>query len=142
MKKIINLYKKHEEVLNYLIIGALTTLVNILTKYILLFTVYEASNPKELQITVIFSWITAVLFAYVTNRMFVFKSNNNNILKEFINFIEARILTLLAEMLFMYIFVTLLKLNTDVLVAILSIISQIIVIILNYVLSKIFVFKK
>lgn len=141
MKKIINLYKKHEEVLNYLIIGALTTLVNILTKYILLFTVYEASNPKELQITVIFSWITAVLFAYVTNRMFVFKSNNN-ILKEFINFIEARILTLLAEMLFMYIFVTLLKLNTDVLVAILSIISQIIVIILNYVLSKIFVFKK
>jgi len=141
IEKLVKLYKKNEEVLNYLIIGGLTTLVNIATKYILLFTIFDAKNPKELQITVIISWIVAVLFAYITNRKIVFKSENKKILKEFINFIEARILTLLVEMLFMYIFVTLLKLNSDIEVAILSIISQIIVIILNYIFSKIFVFK-
>lgn len=142
INKIIKIYKKHEEVWNYLIIGALTTLVNIVCKYALLFTIFDAKNPKELQITVIISWIVAVLFAYITNRKIVFKSKNRSIFKEFINFIEARILTLLVEMLFMYIFVTLLKLNSDIEVAILSIMSQILVIILNYIFSKIFVFKK
>lgn len=145
MKNIINksfeIYKKNEEVFNYLIIGVLTTLVNIITKYALLFTIFDAKNPTQLQIVVIISWIVAVLFAYVTNRKIVFKSKNSSVLKEFVKFIEARILTLIVEMLFMYIFVTLLKLDTDLLVAILSVISQFIVIALNYIFSKIFVFK-
>ena len=146
MKKLISrlleIYKQKEEVWNYLIIGGLTTLVNIICKYLLLFTIFDAKNPQELQITVIISWIVAVLFAYVTNRKIVFKSNNNNVLKEFIKFIESRILTLFVEMAFMYIFVALLKLNTDLLVAILSIVVQIIVIVLNYIFSKLFVFNK
>ena len=142
MKKMLEIYKKYEEVINYLFIGGLTTLVNIICKYILLFTIFDAKNAFQLQVTVIISWIVAVLFAYVTNRKIVFKSNNKKIYKEFINFIEARIITLFVEMGFMYIFVTLLKLNTDMLVAILSIVAQILVIILNYILSKIFVFNK
>ena len=138
---IIKIYKKNEEILNYLIIGGLTTLINIITKYMLLFTILDPKNPKELQIAVIISWIVAVLFAYIANRKIVFKSKNLSVVNEFIKFIVARILTLIIEMIFMHIFVTVLKLNTDFLVAILSIVSQIIVIILNYVFSKIFVFK-
>lgn len=141
VKNLMGIYTKYQEVLNYMIIGGLTTLTNIITKYILLFTIFDAKNPQELQITVIISWVVAVLFAYITNRIIVFKSKNSDILKEFISFIGARIVTLVVEMIFMYVFVTLLKLDTDLLVAILSIISQIFVIILNYILSKIFVFK-
>ena len=142
IKKLLKIYKKNEEVLNYLVIGVLTTLVNIICKYLLLFTIFNAKNPFELQITVIISWIVAVIFAYITNRKIVFKSKSKKIYKEFIKFIEARIITLFVEMGFMYIFVTLLKLNTDLLVAILSLIAQILVIILNYIFSKVFIFKK
>ena len=142
IKRLLNVYKKNEEILNYLIIGGLTTVVNILVKYILLFVFFDAKEPLELQIVVIISWVVAVLFAYITNRKIVFKSRNTSIISELVMFVEARILTLLVEMGFMYVFVTLFKFDSDLMVAILSIISQIIVIVLNYILSKRFVFKK
>lgn len=141
MKKINKFYKKNEEIVNYLIIGGLTTIINIITKYVLLFIFFDAKNSTELQVSVVISWIISILFAYVANRRMVFKSKNESIIYEFIKFIESRVLTLIIEMVFMYIFVSLLKLDTDLLVVILSVISQIIVIILNYVFSKIFVFK-
>lgn len=142
IKKLLKVYKKNEEVLNYLIIGGLTTVVNILVKYILLFVFFDPKDALELQIVVIISWVVAVLFAYITNRKIVFKSKNTSIISELVMFIEARILTLLVEMGFMYVFVTLLKLDSDLMVAILSVVSQVIVIVLNYILSKRFVFKK
>lgn len=142
LNKILDLYKRYKEIINYLIFGCLTTIVNLLTKYALLFTILEASNGVELQIAVVISWIVAVLFAYFTNRKFVFESKNQNKLKEFISFLISRISTLLLEMLIMWFFVTLLKLNSDLYVVIFTIISQIAVIIGNYIFSKLFVFKK
>lgn len=143
MKKLIeDLYKKYKEIINYLIFGVLTTIVNLVTKYILLFTIFDASNPIQLQSTIIVSWIVAVLFAYFTNRKFVFESTNKNKLKEFISFIIARISTLLLEMIIMWFFVTLLKLNSNLYVIIFTIIAQVAVVIGNYVFSKLFVFKK
>ena len=108
MKKIIELYKKYEEIINYLIIGVLTTVVNLAVKYALLFTVLNASDATQLQIAVVISWIVACLFAYITNRKIVFKSKSKKILKEFIAFVSARLFTLILEMLIMFIFVTLL----------------------------------
>ena len=137
-----NLYNKYKEIINYMIFGGLTTLVNLSVKYILLFTVFEASNPIELQITIVSSWIAAVIFAYVTNRKYVFKSNKENKLKEFISFVVGRIVTLLLEMFIMWYFVTFLKLNSDLYVILFTIIAQTFVIIGNYVFSKLFVFKK
>ena len=142
MKKIIELYKKYEEVINYLIMGVLATVVNLGVKYALLFTVLDASNPTQLQIAVVVSWIAACLFAYVTNRIIVFKSKSKEILKEFISFISARILTLGMEMLIMFIFVTALGLNSDLWVVIWSIVAQVVVIVANYIFSKLFIFKK
>ena len=124
MKKIISIYKKYEEIINYIIVGGLTTLVSLASKWILLFTVLDAASALELQIAVIISWICAVSFAYITNRIFVFKSNNKNILKEITSFFGARTLTLLLEMVIMWFFVTLLRMNSDTWVLIWTILSQ------------------
>ena len=141
LKNIKKIYIKYAEIINYLIFGGLTTLVNLVIKYLLLFTIFDATNPIQLQTSIIISWIVAVLFAYFTNSIFVFKSKNKDKIKEFINFILARIGTLLLEMLIMWFFVTLLSLNSDLYVIIFTIISQAIAIICNYILSKLFIFK-
>lgn len=141
-KRLLYLYKKYKEIINYLIFGGLTTVVNLLVKYALLFTIFNATNPIQLQISIVTSWIAAVLFAYFTNRKFVFESKSQNKLKEFISFIIARISTLLLEMLIMWFFVTLLKLNSDLSVIIFTMIAQIVVVVGNYIFSKLFVFKK
>ena len=140
--KIIELYQKYEEIINYLIIGVLTTIVNLAVKYALLFTVLNASDATQLQIAVVISWIVACLFAYITNRKIVFKSKSKKILKEFIAFVSARLFTLILEMLIMFIFVTLLKLNSNLWVVIWSIVAQVVVIVVNYILSKLVIFKK
>ena len=143
MKKLIeNLYEKNKEIINYLIFGVLTTIVSLSSKYILLFTIFDASNAIQLQTTIIISWIAGVLFAYFTNRKFVFESNNNNKIKEFVNFVVARLSTLFLEMFIMWFFITLLKLNSNLYVITFTLISQIAVVIGNYVFSKLFVFKK
>ena len=113
IKRIKELYIKYKEIINYLIFGVLTTLVNLITKYILLFTILDPTNGFQLQIAIIISWVVAVIFAYFTNRKFVFESKNQNKLKEFISFVVARIATLLLEMFIMWFFVTLLKLDSD-----------------------------
>ena len=142
IKKIKELYIKYKEIINYLIFGILTTLVNLITKYILLFTILDPTNGFQLQIAIIISWIVAVIFAYFTNRKFVFESKNQNKLKEFISFVVARIATLLLEMFIMWFFVTLLKLNSDLYVVIFTLVAQVAVVIGNYIFSKLFVFKK
>ena len=142
IKRIKELYIKYKEIINYLIFGVLTTLVNLITKYILLFTILDPTNGFQLQIAIIISWIVAVIFAYFTNRKFVFESKNQNKLKEFISFVVARIATLLLEMFIMWSFVTLLKLDSDLYVVIFTLVAQVAVIIGNYIFSKLFVFKK
>ena len=142
MEKIIDLYKKYEEIINYLIIGVLTTVVNLAVKYALLFTVLNASDATQLQIAVVISWVVACIFAYITNRKIVFKSKSKKILKEFTAFVSARLFTLFLEILIMFVFVTLLKLNSNLWVVIWSLVAQIVVIVVNYVLSKLVIFKK
>ena len=141
MQKLKDLYVKYREVISYLFFGGLTTILNLVVKYILLFTILDASKAIQLQIAVIISWIVACLFAYITNRIFVFRSKSKEILKEIISFFTARIITLGMEMLIMFIFVTLLALNSDLWVVIWSIISQIVVILANYIFSKLIIFK-
>lgn len=142
MKKIINLYKKYEEIINYLIVGVLTTIVSLVVKWGLLFTILDPKNSVQLQVAVVISWIAEVVFAYITNRIFVFKSKSKKILKEITSFFGARLLTLGLEMLIMWFFVTFLKLNSDLWVLIWTMVAQILVIIFNYIFSKLFVFKK
>ena len=137
-KNILDLYKRNKEIINYLIFGVLTTIVALGTYYICASTFLDVRNPFELQIANVISWILAVVFAYLTNRKYVFESNNPNKIKEFIKFTSSRFITLILDMLIMFLGVTLLKYNDKIV----KIISQIFVILGNYIFSKLFVFKK
>ena len=126
--------EKYRRYILYIIFGVLTTLVNVVTYYLvhLLLPVMPST---------VIAWILAVLFAYVTNRRFVFESQaktKQEIVRELISFSSARLFTGLVDFVCMFIFVDCLKINDLVI----KTIANIIVIILNYVLSKIFVFKK
>ncbi|MDF2865568.1 MAG: gtcA [Clostridia bacterium] len=127
--------KKNKEVLLYLVFGILTTLINIVTYGLmknLLNIDYMVSN--------VIAWCLAVAFAYVTNRIYVFNSKKNNktdIIKEIILFVSVRLSSLAIDIVIMYVGVSLLQVN-DMLI---KIIANIIVIIINYIMSKKIVFK-
>lgn len=133
-----NIYYKNTEFWNYVIVGLLTTVVSLLVYFICTRTFLDVNDPFQLQLANIISWIAALIFAYITNRIFVFKSKNKNIVKEFTMFTGSRLMTLVLDMLTMFIVVSLLK-GSDIVG---KIISQVIVTVTNYLLSKIFVFKK
>ena len=140
MNKLINIYKKYQEFINYLIVGVLTTLVSIFT-YFILSLILDINNNILFILANIISWICAVVFAYITNKRFVFNSatfNRKEEIKVFSLFVSSRITTLLIELIFMFLTVKVLLLNDKIS----KVIAQIIVIILNYIISKIFVFKK
>ncbi len=137
MNKIKELLIKYEEVIRYLIIGVLTTVVSLATYYILTFTVLDPKVSIQLQITNIISWIVSVTFAYFTNRKYVFKLKEKKNIKEASKFYLSRLSTLLLDMLLMQIFVIRLKFNDKII----KLIVQFVVIVLNYVLSKFLVFK-
>lgn len=150
------------EIVTYIIFGVLTTAVNLVTFYITkqIFIsigwdgVFNAmlgsagwekalvllgSGTDYLDATVI-AWTVAVIFAFVTNKLIVFESKSWKPAvagKEFVGFIGARLFSLLVELLFMFIMVTLLHWNEFVA----KVIVQIIVVILNYVFSKLIIFK-
>ena len=136
------IYYKNPEVWNYLIVGFLTTVVSIIVKLGLLYTVLDASKALDVQIAEVSSWIAAVIFAYVTNRIFVFHSKSKDYLKEITSFVGGRVVTLLIGMFIMWFICTLLGLNNNTWVLIATLIEQVVITILNYVISKIFVFKK
>lgn len=139
MKKLWNfgwdMYKKHEEGINYLIFGFLAFVLN----YILYFLFADAIQMHYMAATVV-SWVLTVVFAYWTNRSFVFKSNNKDkqsIGKEFASFIGARVATEVLEVVLMYVLVDCAHANDKVS----KLICQTLVILANYVLSKLWIFK-
>ena len=85
MKSIKELFYKYEEIISYLIVGGLTTMVSLITYYLLVYTILDPNIGIELQIANIVSWIFSVTFAYFTNRKYVFKSKNKISFKECID---------------------------------------------------------
>lgn len=132
------LYRKYEEIVNYLIAGVLTTVVSLAVYYGCVLTFLDPGDPIELQAANVISWVLAVAFAYGINRSFVFKSKSENRLTEAARFVGSRVTTLLMDMAVMYLFVTLFGGNDKIG----KLISQVVVMAGNYLLSKLFVFKK
>jgi len=132
------IYHKNEELWNYLIVGVLTTIVSLSVYFICTSTFLDPENNIQLQIANVISWILAVAFAYITNRIYVFKSKSKEYLKEISSFVGARILSLLMDMLTMFLIVSVFHFNDKIG----KLASQVIVTVANYVLSKLFVFKK
>lgn len=127
------IYHKNEELWNYLIVGALTTVVSIGS-----YSIFSKLLKINYLISNVLSWIVSVIFAYFTNRWFVFHSKEKKKFKEFIAFVSSRLLTLLLDSGLMIVGVDYLKID-DLLTKVLV---QIIIVISNYILSKLIVFKK
>ena len=124
-------YNKYYEILSYLFFGACTTLINIIS-----FWIFRQFN-FDIFISNTFAWIISVLFAFITNKKYVFNSNGK-VLKESITFFIFRIISLGFDMLIIYLLIDMWGWN-DILS---KVISNVIVIILNYIFSKLFVFNK
>lgn len=130
----ISWYNKYREVLWYLFFGGCTTLINIISFYIF------RQMKWEFYLSNILAWILAVLFAFITNKLFVFESRGKSAKensKEMISFFGFRVLSLVFDIVFMA-FMTSIKCQE----MIAKVISNIFVIILNYIFSKVFIFKK
>lgn len=136
MERIKELYNKYKEILMYLIFGVLTTVVNIVS-YFLLARILHIDTV----VSTVIALILSILFAYITNKIFVFESKTNTakeLLKEIISFFGCRAFTGILDVAFMYITVEVFNLND----MIMKIISNIVVIIVNYIFSKLIIFKK
>lgn len=133
----INIYKKNKEIINYLIFGVLTTVVSFVV-YFIFAKVFKIDEVISNGI----SWFFSVLFAFVTNKLYVFESKETGkktLLKEIISFYLARLFTgVVCDLGVFALMVKILKIN-DVLS---KLVTQVIVVILNYVLSKLIVFRK
>ncbi len=142
-KPLQDIYYKYEEKWLYLFFGVLTTVVSFITAGISK-NLLEACGLGEGAVgtvSTVISWICAVTFAFVTNRIWVFDSKTTGakaVFKEGVSFYGGRILTLLVEVAMMEIGYSMLKFNYWVV----KIVANVVVLILNYVISKIFVFKK
>lgn len=127
-------YNKYREVLLYLFFGGCTTLVNIIS--------FTSLRQVHLNIFIsnIIAWVLSVLFAFITNRIFVFesKSKGSKALLECASFFGCRVLSFLFDMGIIYLMIDILSCNE----LLSKIVSNIFVIIINYVFSKILIFKK
>lgn len=136
-------YKKNKEVLLYLFFGVMTTVVSFITAGIAkaLLESVGAGDGAVANVSSVFSWICSVTFAYITNRIWVFESSARGtaeILREGASFYGGRVFTLLVEMLIMNIGYA--KLGFGYWLT--KIAANVIIIVLNYVISKLFVFRK
>ncbi len=141
-KPIRDLYYKYEEKWLYLFFGVLTTAVSFISAGIAKNLLESAGMGKDAvsNLSTFISWICAVTFAYVTNRLWVFESKAKGakeITAEAASFYGGRVFTLLAEMAIMWLGYSLIGINYWVT----KIAANVIVLILNYVISKLFVFK-
>ena len=141
MEKIKELCVKHREILVYLIVGVMTTVFAWAVRFLWNIVFYAGTaHPLPLQTTIltIVEFIAGVSFAYPTNRKWVFRSTNPNILKEAAGFVSARLTTLVIQMLLNLVIINMLHVNFYVA----TVVIGIIVVILNYVFSKLLVFRK
>lgn len=130
------LYQKYSDMIPYLIFGVLTTVVNIASYWLLAHPLGLPTVPST-----VIAWVLAVLFAYVTNRKWVFHSEaktRQEIIKEGVSFYLCRLGTGILDWAGMYLMVDVLHWN-DLIV---KIALNVVVIILNYVASKLIVFRK
>lgn len=130
------MYEKYKDVIPYLFFGVCTTIVNVVTYWVM---AYPLGIPVMSSTGI--AWISAVAFAYITNRKFVFHSEANTIkkiLKEIISFLACRLATGVVDWMCMFLFVDLMEIN-DLIV---KFSANIIVIVLNYVASKLVIFRK
>lgn len=141
LKALSDWYREHQEGMRYLVFGALTTIVNIITYAIFSSLILKGIQNETLKVNIseIIAFIVGVICAYITNKIYVFNSKTKGfkeLAREITSFFSCRIVTEIISILMMNAAVWL-NIN-DMLM---KVISNIVVIILNFVFSKILIFK-
>nr|WP_298052129.1 GtrA family protein [uncultured Lachnoanaerobaculum sp.] len=132
-----NLWFKYKELFFYGVFGVGATVINIVSYRVLANTF----GKKYFLIANIIAWILAFIFAFITNKLFVFESRSwetQIAMKEFVGFLSARLATGILDTVLMWLFVSIISLDDTLS----KIIINILVIIINYIASKFFIFKK
>ena len=132
-----NLWFKYKELFFYAVFGVGATVINIVSYRVLANTF----GKKYFLIANIIAWILAFIFAFITNKFFVFESKSweaQIAMKEFVGFLSARLATGILDTVLMWLFVSVISLDDTLS----KIIINILVIIINYIASKFFIFKK
>ncbi|MCQ2523758.1 MAG: GtrA family protein [Lachnospiraceae bacterium] len=162
MKKIKELCEKYREIIVYIIVGVLTTVFCWVVAWIMEHFIFDATVAIENFLINSICWVAGVLFAYPLNRKWVFKSTNPHILKEFFGFAGSRVSTYFLDIFIMWLFVNVfpftglirkltLKMGMQLEQTQLDslnfwvakiFISSVLVMIANYVFSKLLIFKK
>ena len=136
MEKVKELWKKYEEAISYLFWGGVAFFLSMA-----LFYVFANKMKMDEQIANTIDWVICVVFTYFTNRTFVFKSKSGGLDgmgKEFVSFIGARLGTLIMENILLFVTIDILAMNN----MFGKLIGQFVVIVTNYILSKLWIFKK
>lgn len=156
------LYKQYKELFNYFIFGVGTTIISFGTYYLVrwifpneesvpvwLSWVFNITSSFGIEsntaLPVILSWVFSVTFSFLTNRIYVFHSNAKNawqFIKEGLLYYATRLATLAFDLIFMFLLVDLPKLHHPLYELCCKVMSNVIVLILNYILSRLFVFRK
>lgn len=136
LQKIRALVTKYWDILTYLIFGVLTTVVN----YLVYLPAYNILGLSA-SVSNVISWVAAVAFAYLTNKPFVFRSHDwsmKTVVPELTKFVSCRVASGAAETLILLITVDILNWNGNIW----KLVTQVMVVILNYFASKLVVFRK
>lgn len=136
MEKLRNLIHKYYDILAYLFFGVLTTVVN----YIVYLPCYNMLGFNA-SVSNVIAWIFAVAFAYLTNKPFVFKSHDwsaATVLPELTKFVGSRIASGALETVIIFVYVDLMHLDGNIM----KLVTSVLVVVINYVASKLIVFKK
>lgn len=149
MNKLLKLCKKKQEIISYLFWGFLTTIIcwGSYSVFIYFFNILKTVELFAVVTSNILSWISATIFAFVTNKIFVFKSKcwqKIILIPEIIKFLSTRFVTGILEMILVpvLVFIGLNQTVFGVQGMFSKIIVSVLIVILNYILSKIFIFKK
>ena len=132
IKSLLKKYRDNKEIINYLICGFLTFMVSMI-----IYTLFSEIFKINVLVSNVITWMIAVYFAFAINKKFVFESNKK-VTGELIQFYGGRIVTLFVEQAILYIFI--IRMSFDNLIV--KMIAQVVIIILNYIISKFIVFKK
>ena len=138
-KKCKELLIKYQEIIIYLIVGVMTTIVSWGACFFAERFLFDPDISWQNDMINIIGWVVGVCFAYPLNRKWVFKSTNPKIAKEFIGFAVSRLSTGVLDVVIMRITVNLLHMNYWIAKIF---ISTVLVMICNYVFSKLLIFKK
>ncbi|CAM3364606.1 GtrA family protein [Vagococcus fessus] len=128
--------EQYYSILMYLVMGGITTLINIVTFYL-----FNSTLGLNYTIANIIAWVFAVLFAYISNKLYVFESKHNNfseLIQEISSFFGFRVLSLFMDLAVMFVCISLLSMNP----LLAKVLANVVVLVANYIFSKLFIFKK